>query len=73
VIATWISEFWLGMEFADLIGATEQQIQHRAALDAVEYLLEQLDARTGKAAPAAQAKASGAQRPRKAAARKKRK
>ena len=51
VIATWISEFWLGMEFADLIGATEQQLQHRAALDAVEYLLEALDARAGQAAP----------------------
>src|SRR5262245_44846659 len=40
VIATWVSEFWLGMEFADLIGATEQQVPHGAALDAVEYLLE---------------------------------
>jgi AcrR family transcriptional regulator len=45
VIACWISEFWLGMEFADLLGATEDQIQHRAALDAMQRLLERLDAR----------------------------
>jgi len=64
VIATWISEFWLGMEFADLIGASEQQLQHGAALDAVEYLLEALDARAGKPAPAPK-------RPRQAGARKK--
>jgi AcrR family transcriptional regulator len=44
VIAALISEFWLGMEFADLIGATEQQLHHRATLDAIEHLLEQLDA-----------------------------
>ena len=43
VLACWISEFWLGMEFADLIGVTERQIQHRAALDAMQRLLEQLD------------------------------
>jgi len=49
VIATWISEFWLGMEFADLIGATEQQMQHRAALDAMQHLLEALDARVARA------------------------
>ena len=39
VIATWISEFWLGMEFADLIGAREERRPHRAALDAMEELL----------------------------------
>lgn len=54
VIACWISEFWLGMEFADLLGVKEEQVQHRAALDAVQWLLESLDAQTGKlAAPAA--------------------
>lgn len=47
VIACWISEFWLGMEFADLLGVKEEQAQHRAALDAVQWLLESLDARTG--------------------------
>jgi len=44
VIACWISEFWLGMEFADLLGTSEDQVQHRAALDAIERLLGQLDA-----------------------------
>lgn len=48
VIACWISEFWLGMEFVDLIGGREQQGEHRAALDAIQKLLEQLDARVHK-------------------------
>ncbi len=43
VIATWISEFWLGMEFADLLGAPEDKVPHRAALDAMQKLLENLD------------------------------
>jgi AcrR family transcriptional regulator len=49
VIACWISEFWLGMEFADLLGVKEEQLQHRAALDAVEWLLRSLDAKASKA------------------------
>jgi AcrR family transcriptional regulator len=52
-IATWISEFWLGMEFSDLIGAREEQVTHRAALDALEQLLEGLDAQARKRAGAA--------------------
>jgi AcrR family transcriptional regulator len=48
VIASWISEFWLGMEIADLLGAKEEQHQHRAALDAVQQLLEALDAKTAR-------------------------
>lgn len=48
VIATWISEFWLGMEFVDLIGGREQHGEHRTALDAMQKLLEQLDARAQK-------------------------
>lgn len=44
VIAALISEFWIGMEFADLIGATEKQLHHRATLDAIEQLLTHLDA-----------------------------
>ncbi len=44
VVATLISEFWLGMEFSDLIGAGDKQLHHRAALDAIEQLLERLDA-----------------------------
>jgi AcrR family transcriptional regulator len=44
VVACWISEFWLGMEFADLLGAPEDKVPHRAALDAMQSLLEDLDA-----------------------------
>jgi AcrR family transcriptional regulator len=43
-IACWISEFWLGMEFVDLIGGTRERAEHTAALDAVQELLETLDA-----------------------------
>ena len=45
VVATWISEFWLGMEFVDLIGGRAEHREHRAALDAMQQLLEWLDAR----------------------------
>jgi AcrR family transcriptional regulator len=44
VIATWISSFWLGMEFLDLIATPRETEEHTAALDAVEKLLKQLDA-----------------------------
>lgn len=50
VVACWISEFWLGMEFADLLGVKEEQAQHRAALDAMQWLLEALDAKVAKRA-----------------------
>jgi len=54
VIACWISEFWLGMEFADLLDVNEEErAQHRAALDAVQWLLEALDAKVARAAKAA--------------------
>ena len=53
IVATWITEFWLGMEFADLIGIREEQIAHNAALDAIERLLENLDARARKSTKAA--------------------
>jgi AcrR family transcriptional regulator len=46
-IAWWISEFWLGMEFADLLGVPEERGSHRAALDAMQQLLERLDALAG--------------------------
>ncbi|MGE0802677.1 MAG: TetR/AcrR family transcriptional regulator [Lautropia sp.] len=63
VIACWISEFWLGMEFADLLGVKEEQVTHRAALDALQALLESLDARCAaaprRAAPAALRGSSG--------------
>lgn len=50
VIATWISEFWLGMEFVDLIGGRGERTEHRAALDAMQQLLETLDAQLKKPA-----------------------
>jgi AcrR family transcriptional regulator len=49
VIACWIAEFWLGMEFADLLGVREDQMPHRAVLDAMQKLLEDLDARSAPA------------------------
>jgi AcrR family transcriptional regulator len=59
VIACWISEFWLGMEFADLIDGSERQSEHRAALDAMQQLLEALDARVQQR-PAATTRATSA-------------
>jgi AcrR family transcriptional regulator len=49
-IACWISEFWLGMEFAMLIGADEQTLHHREALDAMQQFLARLDAMHAAAA-----------------------
>jgi AcrR family transcriptional regulator len=49
VIATWISNFWLGMEFLDLIATPRETAEHSAALDAVGKLLKQLDARAKSA------------------------
>ncbi|HYX64209.1 MAG TPA: helix-turn-helix domain-containing protein [Burkholderiales bacterium] len=57
IIATWISEFWLGMEFADLLGAPEDRLPHRAALDAMQKLLEDLDKLAAKKARAKRRKA----------------
>ena len=44
-IATLLSEFWLGMEFSQLIGASGETARHDATLDAIEVLLRMLDAR----------------------------
>jgi AcrR family transcriptional regulator len=49
VIASWISEFWLGMEFADLL-ENKTDPTRTAALDAMQWLLEILDARVAKVA-----------------------
>jgi AcrR family transcriptional regulator len=51
VIACWISEFWLGMEFADLLEGPAGNPQRAAALDAVQAMLEALDAQVAAAAP----------------------
>jgi len=60
VIACWISEFWLGMEFADLLDVKDEQLEHRAALDAVQWLLEALDAKAARPAAVAAVAAAGA-------------
>ena len=44
-IATLISEFWLGMEFARLIGGADEKARHEQALDAIELMLVNLEAR----------------------------
>jgi AcrR family transcriptional regulator len=74
VVACWICEFWLGMEFADLLGVKEEQLTHRAALDAVQSLLEALDARTGAAPARSAARKAGASKatPRKSATKRSR-
>jgi len=69
VVACWISEFWLGMEFADLLGTREDQLPHRAALDAMQKLLEELDARA-KAHAKASSRGNGSRRPAKRKGRK---
>lgn len=48
-IATLLSEFWLGMEFSQLIGASGETARHDATLDAIEALLRILDARMAPA------------------------
>lgn len=47
-IASLISEFWLGMEFARLIGGAEEQARHTQALDAIEQMLVALEATSPK-------------------------
>lgn len=42
-IACLISEFWLGMEFARLIGGADERLRHTRALDAVEQMLVALE------------------------------
>jgi AcrR family transcriptional regulator len=53
-IATWISEFWLGMEFSNLLGTSPGDKAHREALDAMDHLLKYVDglAQKGPRTPA---------------------
>jgi AcrR family transcriptional regulator len=51
-IATWVSEFWLGMEFSNLLGTSPGDDAHRAALDAMEHLLLYVDGLAQKRARA---------------------
>jgi AcrR family transcriptional regulator len=57
-IATLVSEFWLGMEFARLIGGPDERARHEQALEAIECLLKTLDQRIDAGSrPAASARA----------------
>ena len=42
-IATWIVDFWVGMEFEMLLGISDTQAHHQEALDALQRLLEHFD------------------------------
>lgn len=48
-IASLISEFWLGMEFARLIGGADEKARHELALDAIEQMLITLEAQPAAA------------------------
>ena len=54
-IATLLSEFWLGMEFSQLIGASGETARHDATLDAIEALLRTLDTRVTAPSPGTKA------------------
>lgn len=43
LIATWISDFWFGMEFEMQLGISEAQAHHQEALDVMQRLLEHFD------------------------------
>ncbi len=42
-IATWIMDFWVGMEFEMLLGISEKQAHHQEALDVLQQMLEHFD------------------------------
>ena len=42
-IACFVAEFWLGMEFSNLLGSDPESGEHRLALDAMEQLLRRVD------------------------------
>lgn len=56
-LASLISEFWLGMEFARLIGGDVEKARHDQALDAVQQLLTALDLAAARPARTPSAKA----------------
>ncbi|QHE75210.1 TetR/AcrR family transcriptional regulator [Hydrogenophaga sp. PBL-H3] len=56
-LASLISEFWLGMEFARLIGGDVEKARHDQALDAVQQLLTALDLAAARPARTPLAKA----------------
>jgi len=50
-IGSWIGTFWMGMELEMVLGIGEADGHHRAALKAMQSLLEKLDAGARSAAP----------------------
>ncbi|MBV9232115.1 MAG: TetR/AcrR family transcriptional regulator [Chloroflexi bacterium] len=42
-LATWVVDFWFGMEFAMLLGIPDTQAHHQEALDAMQRLLAHFD------------------------------
>lgn len=42
-LATWILNFWAGMEFEMLLGISDERSHHQEALDALQQLLEHFD------------------------------
>jgi AcrR family transcriptional regulator len=55
-IASLISEFWLGKEFARLIGGPDEKVRHEHALDAIESMLVSLEARPATSSQARKVK-----------------
>jgi AcrR family transcriptional regulator len=49
-VTCWISEFWLGMEFSNLLGTSPEDRRYREALDAMEHLLKYVDGLAQKSA-----------------------
>ena len=58
-IASLISEFWLGMEFARLIGGDQERARHEQALDAIEQMLVALEMLPAAAVTAPRGQAAG--------------
>lgn len=42
-IGTWVFNYWVGLEFSMLLEIPENEGHHKESLDAIEFLLEQLD------------------------------
>ncbi|MCW5633033.1 MAG: TetR/AcrR family transcriptional regulator [Rubrivivax sp.] len=50
VLGTWIGHFWVGLELIDLIDSPGERVRGRQALQAMQQLIESLDARAGRRA-----------------------
>jgi AcrR family transcriptional regulator len=65
-IACWIFDFWVGMEFEMVLGASEEEGHHHKAMAAMQQLLEMLDARASHERPGATDKQSDPEAPKRA-------